>query len=145
MDVRIERYPLDFDSLTKGSTIPEDTLNYIVGMKREENPDRWDMKVLQLKSVIEMHRQDLVVRRIQNSLRVLTDVEAEEYLQRRFDGHERNMMKAHARRQLIDRSQFTETERRAAEHRDVVNASKVVAMIQAAKRAKMLLKEGEDT
>jgi hypothetical protein len=73
----LSKYPLDFDSLTKGHTLTSEKLSEVTGKK--PGTDEYRYAVLGLQALIH-ERTDLTVKiQVDGSLRVLTDPEASDH------------------------------------------------------------------
>lgn len=77
----VEPFPIDFTKLEKGQTIPADEISRIYGV--DSRSPQFSFKVMSLVRQIEDSRRDLVTKQDHGSIRILTDIEASDYLEQR--------------------------------------------------------------
>ncbi len=86
-----QRYPLDYEALKKGDVISQEQLEHITG--EQAGTQEFQLKVLGLREKIEGAKEDMgepvVLASHENTLRVLTDLEASE----RLNGHRRRAVR----------------------------------------------------
>ncbi len=111
----MERFPLDFDALEKGQTIHTQEIEAIYGIPKDDRQFRF--KLMALRTQIEHERSDLLVRETRDALRIMTDREADEYLEGQTDKSVSRLKRTAARTLRVDRSDFTDAERRLSESR----------------------------
>lgn len=110
-----ERYPFDYDTLEKGDIISTDSIEKIYGVTRFEKGFRFSL--LKARAAIEMHRNDLVVRESHDAIHILTDREADAYLAQQTESWIRRLGTTAKRTGRIDRSDFSDGERKLSEAR----------------------------
>lgn len=116
-----ERFPLDFDTLQKGDVVPAEIIQKafprVVGDVRSYTTE-FRLLQMRLKEMIEDARPDLVTACELDTIRILTDLEADSATVGRIRNAVRAIGRNHQRRARIDRSDFTPEQVRSAEHHD---------------------------
>lgn len=124
MDNNSEPFPLDFEALQKGDVLSREQIvkalgRPIVGERLTPfDEHRFRMLAMQLGGMIESERPDLVVGYHHDTIRILTDIEAEEATKRRCRSAVRSIGRNARRRAAIDRSEFSAEQLREAETND---------------------------
>ena len=113
-----DAFPIDFEALAKGMVIDQKQIEAIYQHKAGADPDAFRLAQMRLVELIEKNRADLYPRIERHSIRIMTDKEAEEYNGARQRAHVRGIARDALRRGRINRSEFSDGERRAAESRD---------------------------
>jgi len=138
--LRARPFPIDFDALEKGDVVSEEKL-------REVYPAEDDLglrlKMISLGERIMDERSDLLVRYQGPTIRIMTDLEADQVMHSRVVKNARAITRNSRRRSRIDRREFTQQEERGAAHRDLFASTMALSMRkQLAKesgRAKLLI------
>lgn len=120
-----DAFPIDFDGIKKGDTIPQEKIESIYQCKFSERPQEYGFKVLALCEEIRNHRDDLRahVRGQDYGIVILTDEEAEVRTQSDIEKSQRRIIRTTKNRASIDRSEFGEHNMRVAEYNDRQNTS----------------------
>lgn len=105
----VELFPIDFATLTKGQTITGDEVGRIYGVI--PHTPRHQLALMKLQNAIETNRTDLVLRQVQGSLCILTDLEASEYLEQRAGALVSGLRRNAARVGRINTSTFTDAQK----------------------------------
>jgi hypothetical protein len=135
--MKLSHYPLDFDALVKGSWIETAELIQITGLTPDD--DKWDFALLDL--VQQITRQASMLARIDHGrIRIMDDQEACAYTYRQVEVGVRKNVKWAQLRALIDRKDFTDTERDLAERRDRVAAAVAMASSRTLRKQRRLEK-----
>lgn len=144
-----DAFPLDFAALEKGSEVPREKIEEIYQVRQAADPERFRLSQLKLVELIEQKRRDLYPRTRGDAIRIMTDREAEQYNGERHRAHVAGMVRDARRRGRIDRSEFTDAERRAAESRDLSFSAMALmsrrALQKAEREAKMLAARPEES
>src|SRR5690606_4572735 len=113
-----------------------------------DDPDRYRLKQMRLVEDIRKHRPDLFPRCKKQSVRIMTDIEAESYSRGEYLRHVRGMATTLVKRTAIDRDEFNDGERRAAEHWDSAMSITALqarrAMLKARRETNLMLKPKSD-
>jgi hypothetical protein len=120
----LTRHPVDFESLEKGTSISREELEEILGVSSDD--DKYPFAVMALSVSIERHA-GIVCCQEKKTLRLLTDVEADAYTERRLRHHVDGLTRVVNRRLLIDRSSMGGMEQLAAESRDRIATATAIA------------------
>lgn len=132
------KFPLDFDSLSKGSVISADVITDYCG-HQPDNP-KFNLGALNLKAMIERKLSDrgypvtVVIRG--NELHVLTDSESATYNVEQRDLAERRLKRSHGRLLQVDRSNLTAGEKTILDREIKVGGFLVRALVTARKEIK---------
>lgn len=115
-----DAFPLDFDSLVKGSIVHQETIERIYQVKFSDDPDRYSFGQMRLAQEIRNHREDLVahVRNSGRDILIMTDVEACKHTFDQVIQSQRRVVTFTTRRAAIDQSEFSEQDRKIGEARD---------------------------
>jgi hypothetical protein len=113
-----ELHPLDFDALRKDSVIDQAEIERIFNVRKKQAPDAFQLCQLRLSQDIERNRRDLLVRIQGDSIRIMTDSEANEHTWKEYRRGVRKIAKQARRRSAIASAELPEAERRVAELRD---------------------------
>lgn len=129
-------HPIDFDTLDKGTLIPQRAIEDAMGVRQADNSDRFRLEQLRLRELIDRHRPDLVTRAEGECIRVLTDEEAEIYTAERHEKTVRDMRRTVVLRSRVDRSEFSELDRKKAECLDAHIARQAIETARRLRDAK---------
>lgn len=143
-----DAFPLDFDALQKGDVIPSQKIEKIYQVNLLRDPSKFQLRALGLSQQIHDERPDLLARVDGNTVRVMTDVEAEEWTNTQVVKAVSSIARNAKRRAVIDRGGFDEQQTRVAESRDrAITALAIMTRKQLAKarREEMLLTSGKFT
>lgn len=104
-------YPVDFESLEKGSEISEESIEHYAGCTYREDPDHFRQKQLHLKEAIEKHflleRGCMVwVRTRKNGVRILFDSEVSDVAERTMHQNIKSLRKTLVRLGGVDTAQL---------------------------------------
>jgi hypothetical protein len=113
-----EIFPLDFEGLEKGDVVPCEKIERIYQISHLTDPLAYQLKTLALSKQISDERPDLLARVEGLTVRVMTDLEAEEWTHAQATRAVASIARNARRRAVIDRSEFSEEEKRVAESRD---------------------------
>lgn len=127
-----EKYPLDFLTLAKGDVIQAEQIEAIYGRPRSD--PRFSFDMLALSREIERQRSDLVTRQDHGTIRIMTDLEASEYLDQQTDRHTHGLRRNAARAARIDVSGFSMSQRLLHDARER-KAAMVALAAEGARRA----------
>lgn len=130
------RYPLDFDGLAKGQVLSEEMLSAALSLKPRDGT-RWAFGLLALQQQIQ-ERLGFIAKIDGAQIRILTDLEADEWTANNITLGVRRLVRNTERRQLIDRSSFSGEEKAAAECRDRIAVATSQAALRAHREAKAL-------
>lgn len=140
-------WPLDFDALQKGDVISQERIEAIYRVKFSD-ADTYRLAVMKLVERIEAERSDLYPRTSKNTIVIMTDAEAEAYNCDRMKKHVEALQRDTRRRGRIERKEFDDAGRRAAESRDIgygaLAAISARALRKANQEAKLLASSEED-
>jgi hypothetical protein len=143
-----DAFPLDFAGLQKDQDIPQAHIEAIYQIKHEDDPDRYRLNMMRLCEEIRKHRDDLCVRCKNLTVRIMTDREAEHWTVDRHAKHIRGIAKNLSKRAAIDRDEFNDGEKRAAEHWDNVISTSALqarrAMLKARRETNLMLRPKSD-
>jgi hypothetical protein len=132
----IQYFPLDFDALQKGDSIPPDRLEKLTETVR--GTDVYNLAVLALRERIIRELRDrekhFTVAMVKGSLRVLTDSEAALYNARAFKAKFRGAGYALRRAARVDQSRLEDGQRKEHE-RNLITFGKMLQAAKAARRA----------
>lgn len=129
-------YPLDFDTLEKGTVIPREKVEEIMGVKFTS--PRYQFKLMALVDMIQrgLKKRGLlwtvVIRGDQ--VRILTDAEAVEHNQKQTERGRRKMTRAFVRNRAVDVSQLSEEQKQTHE-RQLLNQGRMLQAMRVALRA----------
>ncbi len=119
----VTKYPLDFDALSKGSTIPQSKIEEILGLSAD-NPGYWKGLLSLRDRVIkelEQRNLDVTIKQDNGDLIILTDSEASIYNYAWASRHLSGYMRSHNRLLAVDVKNLSIPE--TAEHRKRVEVS----------------------
>lgn len=137
-----DAFPLDFAALNKGDVVSQDQIESIYQVRYDSEPEQFHFKAMSLMQEIERERPDLLTRVDGLTVRVMTDLEADEVTDKRIEQGVRTIKRNATRRARIDRNGFSEEEKKIADVRDR-NATALMIMtskqLRAARREKLLL------
>ncbi len=130
----IEKWPLDFESISKGDVIAEVQCRAVLKPKDDKD---FQLKLLALKEQIERKHADagvvLTIKITRNSLHVLTDAEASEYNETRQQHALRHFVKSH--RRLLGVEIVNLSPEQAGEHdRRVAHSATYMTAIKSARK-----------
>jgi len=132
--MNVKKYPVDFESLTKGTTIPALQLQEICG--HPIGSTKYNFFIMSLCQQIMDYKRDsdpvTVIVHLGN-VQILTDSEAVIYNKNDFTRRERGMFRAHKRQLRINPASLTPEEKIIWE-RSVINQSYIVQSVQKAKK-----------
>lgn len=131
----VSKYPLDFETLEKGSWIETSDLCDAIGIGPSDS--RWGLKVLR---VIEMVRQErgILGCQIGNRIRLMTDAEASIYVYRQSGIANRKQRRCAENLTLIEPGALNEGELRSHEARSRVVAATAVASHRAQEKQRKI-------
>ena len=139
MDI-LSKYPVDFELLEKGTTIEQPELEKIFSCTPDDK--NWGLEMLKLSKLIEINA-GILVRKSHNSLVLMADEEAAEYLfEIKFLGGYRRMGAAVRNVGMVNMAQLSATSRASFESRTRIMAGTVQASrtsMQKLKRIEKLL------
>ena len=139
------KHPLDFDTLEKGTWLEGSDLRDAVGCHPDEDIKRWQLGVLGLRERI-TKETGIVCRVERDKIRLMTDLETDEYTVNRTDQLRQGMRRQLAYRALIDTSEMNDEQRRLCDARDrLVTGTAMAAHAKFRKEARMirLLESGD--
>ncbi len=117
-----QRYPFDYDTLDKGSFIPPERIESLIGLRRDHA--QYSLRVLRL---CERITEELAAREKRvtvvgdnHGIRILTDMEASEYNNRAADIAYGKMARSLARLRAVDPTEFDGDLKRLHERRLLV-------------------------
>lgn len=110
----LSKYPLDFELLEKGAVVLVETIEEVLSVSREDVD--WQFRLLELCKQCESET-GYVCRTEKGSIHVLTDLQADEYLAKETNRAVRKLRRDAKRTALIDRSEFSDGEKRISESR----------------------------
>jgi len=135
-------FPVDFSILNKGDVFTQIQIERIYNVRYSTNPNDYHFRAMSLMQDIEQERPDLLVRIDGLSVRVMTDVEADDITDKRIAQAVRSIGRNAKRRSVINREHFSNDERRVSEVRDR-NATALMLMtskqLRASQREKLML------
>lgn len=133
-ELEIRYFPLDFDALKKGDTIPPDRLEQLTGCERGTSKYQLAVLTLRERIVKECHERgrEFTVAIIKGALRILTDSEASLYNARAFKGKFRGAGRALKRAARVDTSNLDDGQKKEHERNLIVFGK----MLQAARSAR---------
>ncbi len=108
-----EKYPLDFEALSKGTWLEGPELEKAVGCSPDDM-GRWRLGMLKLRQKIE-EQTEILCCEDRNRLRLMTDPEAREHTLRRWLHSIRGQVRQVRRRSRIDVSRIPEFDHQAME------------------------------
>jgi predicted small secreted protein len=131
-----EKYPFDFDALQKGDLIDAIHIEKVLRLSR--GTPAYQLKLMGLKDEVErelMQRGRPVTVKIEKqSLRILTDAEATEYNEARFNHQLRGAKRSFHRQMNVDVSQLTEDQKASHERRVLWQGGIMTAIVNEKKR-----------
>ena len=131
-----ERYPVDFDTINKGTVIDPDTIEGIYGIKRTDAA--YSLKAMRLAKKIEeeLENRGLYVTACvaDNAVCVLTDSEASEYNYASAMTRFRGMVRAHSKLSTVDTSEFEPKENATHTRKHVVLGAMISGAVQGRKQ-----------
>lgn len=135
----LSTYPIDFDTIEKGSNVSPEAIEHAYGLRRTDPKYRLKQLDLRDRIVDELAVRGLrvTVKLVGDSLRVLTDEEAARYNPDMFDRSIRGAARAHQRNTHVDPSQLTE-EQRARHERNLEVQGKMLQGVRSARRSAVL-------
>jgi hypothetical protein len=141
-----ELHPIDFQALTKDSTIDQAQIERIYNVRKQQAPEAYRLCQLRLSHDIEHNRRDLLCRIQGDGIRIMTDSEANEHTWDEYRRGVRKIAKQARRRTAIDAASLPEGERRVAELRDAHVTAQAIMNRKALAKAKraMLAGLGDD-
>lgn len=134
--MRIHPYPIDFESLDRGSVIEEATLRKCI--PHEPGTDQWSFGVLSVKDELrKFFREErgtvVAIRERANSLEILTHEQTHAYVEQRERAALREYARRHLEDQHIDASQLSAE----AKARRTARLTKSAWLLQQARRRKL--------
>lgn len=128
--IETNKYPVDFEAITKGDILTIEMLEKITAEKRESQKFIW--KVLALQGQI-MDETGYTVKNDGGALVILTDEESSKYNDRMFYRFKRGMFNRHKLMQAVDVRQLSDTMR--SEHeRKILNQSRYISALKSPKK-----------
>jgi hypothetical protein len=130
MDMELSRWPIDYDSLQKGSTIPAAHLERITGKSR--NSSDYALALLKLKNRIESElvsrSKDWTLRVHKGEIKVCTDAEAATFNHREQERARSAQQRRHMLQLAVDVTELTPDQRLDHERNCEVDGKYVQAM-----------------
>jgi hypothetical protein len=124
------RFPIDYDALNKGDTIPADRCEQILGIK--QSVPRYALALLGLKERVEdeLHERgkNWTLRTEKGALRVLTDAEASTYNHHESRRHRHALKRRFALGSAVDMANLTDDQRKEHERTLYTDGRYVQAM-----------------
>jgi hypothetical protein len=133
---QLEKYPLDFAALEKGSWLEGNALVRAVGTT-PEHTIKWRLGLLSLQQKIEAQTNILCCEN-HDRIRLMTDVESREHTQRGWLRHYRGLKHQVFRRSRVDLSMIPSTEQQEMESETRVMVGVTLATRAELKRQKRL-------
>ena len=134
------RWPVDYESLKKGDSIPAERLEKIIGLNRD-NP-KYSLALMALKQTIQDALEDLgyvwTLAIVKNDIRILTDAEASEYNHRSLLNGMAKMFRAQYRNMAVDQTLLTEDQAKDHARRIEVDGRLIQAIRAERKTPKLL-------
>jgi uridine kinase len=131
-----ERFPIDYDRLTKGTVIGADVVEKFRAVKCPQTD--FEFARLQLRDLV---RRELSIRGVSvvivndgEGLRILNDAEAATYTSERFHLRLRQALRQFGDQMSVDVTQLTDDERRQHERSVEINGKYAQALAQAGSR-----------
>lgn len=120
-----DAWPIDVNSLRKGDSIGPDVLVpfFEVSLDSREYQLKLAGFVARLEAVLWKDGKRYIVRCSHGSASILTDREAAEYTERRFNAHYRGLRRSNRRAKVVDQKKLGAEERRRHEHSLVVQGA----------------------
>lgn len=127
--MQTEKYPFDFDAMSKGDLIPAEVVESIVKIPRTDR--QYALKLLGLKEQVEdeleARGRPIVAKCEQDGIRILTDEDARPYTEQQFKIGARKLRRAHLKTCLIDSSNLTVEDRQRLESQMIIQGAKLAA------------------
>lgn len=123
-----QEWPIDFDSLHKDMVIEQGIIERAYAVKYITDPDKYMFKQLALIDEIRKRRSDLSghVRGDHQSIRIMTDIEADDWQSKRYRESVDSIVRIGKRRGSIDRSGFDDHRMRKSDSLDVSIAATII-------------------
>lgn len=134
----------DYDAFQKGTVVSVETIEHLVGCKRDDPHFR--LKMMGLAQDIEQHRADsddpVVCKTTADTIEILTDEQADEYTSKQFEQGRRKMAR-NLRRKLgqVDPTMLSETQRRVRDRELFAMGSEIAAMRKERRRIRLKQKQ----
>jgi hypothetical protein len=128
-----QRHPLDYDALRKGDIIQTDVIVAWVKCTPADG-SKWNFGMLRVKDAVEAERTDLIARIDGDTVRILLDAEADQYLDERVRVAVASLGNVVRKRPRIDRESLSAAERQLAESRDRIAQATYFAATKARDR-----------
>lgn len=132
---KISKYPIDFDAIHKGDSIPASQVQEICG--HHIGSPKYSFAALNLcKQIMDYkkkHGEPVTVILKDYGIRVLTDSEAVVYNKTDFDRRISGMFRAHNRQRNVDSNELSEEEKKSWE-RSIIVQSHIIQSVQTAKK-----------
>lgn len=137
-----DAFPLDYEALQKGDVITQERIEAIYQVRYQNDPKQFQFRAMSLIESIESERPDLLARVDGQTVRIMTDIEADEVTNDRIERHVRGIGRNAKRRAVINRDGFSDEQKKISDVRDR-NATALMIMtrkqMRAARREKLLL------
>lgn len=142
MSKAITKATLDMGALKKGDVLTTDQLEGIFGLSSQLDVEAFKLKMMALGQDIERQRPGLLCRGDHMTIRIMVDDEAEQVTWTRCVQAIGRIQRNTDRRATIDRSEFSDEEKRISDARDGCLSHVALAaqrQLQAAKREQLLM------
>jgi hypothetical protein len=137
-----QKWPWDFDEMSKGDSISEVELLKASGL--DKYAPSYNFWCMELKTAIMTHKHDMgepvVVAMVKGAMVLLPDIDAAEYTERHFKAHMRAMTRNHGHQLLVDDSGFGEADQ-AAHRRRLQTNGRTIQGALLGRRNKLVLKD----
>lgn len=132
MRKKTEVYPLDFQAIKKGDSIGASRIERITGCVA--GSQKYQLAALALRERIMTERPEVVATISGHDIRILTDEEATDYIDRTNQQRLRSIGRYNRRLVQVDTTGFDSDLRRKHERRVIVNSAMYLAAVQARRR-----------
>ena len=135
------QWPVDFNLIEKNSDITQESIECAYSIKYLDDPKRYSFKQMELMSLITHMRPDLLgnVRCLNQGLRIMTDLEADDHLDKRYRIGIYNLISIAQKRGGLDRSEFDEARlAKCASLDGALSATVLTAKAELRKHSRML-------
>lgn len=131
-DDGVRKHPLDFDVLKKGDVITIEKMEEIFSLSRKDEDFCFKRMGLRNKIIDELDVRGYIVTVVfdHDALRILTDEEASDYNDRRFQKGIKVMFQAHRRNLGVDRGNLSEDKKKVHDRNLEVNGGTLSATLE---------------
>lgn len=134
--MQTEKYPFDYDSLSKGDMIAAEVVEEIVKLPRTHV--HFNLRALALKQQVESELdargRPANVRIEKGGLKILTDEEARPYSEQQFREGVRKIKRAHLRACIIDQGNLNEEDKQRLQGQILIQGAQIAAMRKAKRK-----------